>query len=124
MNRNYTKLLFAGIAIGATLSATVANASDDRLWREQVPHRVKSPIVLESKAVEPGKKVGNDSLLWREQVNIVSEDRVYLLEPASQGFSQASDTRLWREQVKPYSAAIEQRVASKSEHTAAAPVSE
>jgi hypothetical protein len=81
-------------------------------------------IVLESKVVKPGKKVGNDSLLWREQVNIVSENRVYLLESATQSFSQASDTRLWREQVKPYSPAVEKRVASKSEHTDAAPASE
>lgn len=103
MNRNNTHLLFAGIITSATLASGIASAEDHRMWREHVAKTSDTLIELESRATDPQEKVGNDSLLWREQVNLVHKHRVFLLQAAPQHHAKTSDTRLWREQVEPVS---------------------
>ena len=99
MNRNRINLFLASLAVSAVLNAGAANATDHRMWRDQVSRPVDSVIELESRPVDPKKKSGNDSLLWREQVKLVSKHRVFILEPAPQLAAKSSDTRLWREQI-------------------------
>ena len=99
MNRNRINLFLASLAVSAVLNAGAANATDHRMWREQVARPVDSVIELESRPVDPKKKSGNDSLLWREQVKVASKNRVFLLEPAPQRHAKSSDSRLWREQI-------------------------
>lgn len=100
MNRTRTNLFLASLAVSAALNAGVVNATDHRMWREQVARPVDSVIELESKPVDPKKKIGNDSLLWREQVKIVNKNRVFIIEHAPQRHVKSSDTRLWREQIQ------------------------
>ena len=116
MNRNRTNLLLASLTISAALNAGTANATDHRMWREQVARAVDSVIVLESKTVDPEKTVGNDSLLWREQVKLASKNRVFLPEHA-QWSAKSSDWRLWREQIKPSSSRNKLIVASNFRQT-------
>lgn len=99
MNRISTNLFFASLAVSVVLNAGTANAMDHRMWREQVARPVDLVIQLESKAVDPEKTIGNNSLLWREQVKVASKNRVFLLEPAPQHHAKSSDSRLWREQI-------------------------
>ncbi len=99
MNSNRTSLLIASLTISAALNAGTANATDHRMWREQVARPVDSVIVLESKTVDPKKTMGNDSLPWREQVKLASTNRVFLPEHAQRS-AKSSDWRLWREQIK------------------------
>ena len=99
MNRNRINLFLASLAVSAVLNAGAANATDHRMWREQVLRPVDSVIELESRPVDPKKKSGNDSLLWREQVKVARNHRVFILEPAPQLAAKSSDTRLWREQI-------------------------
>ena len=99
MNRTSTKLFLASLAVSAALNAGSANATDHRMWREQVARPVDSVIELESKPTDPKKKNGNSSLLWREQVKVASKNWVFVLEPAPQRHAKSSDSRLWREQI-------------------------
>ncbi len=99
MNRNRINLFLASLAVSAVLNAGAANATDHRMWREQVSRPVDSVIELESRPVDSKKKSGNDSLLWREQVKVARNHRVFILEPAPQLAAKSSDTRLWREQI-------------------------
>ena len=117
MNRTRPILFLASLAVSAALNVGVANATDHRMWREQVTRPVDSVIELESKLVDPKKKIGNDSLLWREQVNIARKNRVFVLEPASRHFAESSDTRLWREQIQSKSSVSQLRTASDSWRT-------
>lgn len=100
MNRKYTHILLAGLVAGAILQAGTANASDSRLWREQVTRSDDSVIVLESEATDQNDTYGTDSRLWREQVRATSKTRVFVIQPAGQRFAKTSDSRLWREQIK------------------------
>lgn len=110
MDRNYTNLLLASLTVSAALNASIANATDDRMWRYQVARPVDSVIQLESQPFDLKKKFGNDSLLWRAQVKTVSENRVFVLQPAARRYAKLSDTRLWREQIKPDPASTKQRI--------------
>jgi len=69
------------------------------MWRDPVAPPVDSVLELESRPVAPNKKRGNGSLLWREQVKVTRNHRVFILEPAPQLAAISSDTRLWREQI-------------------------
>lgn len=99
MNRTHTSSLLAILAIVGAFTASTANASDHRMWRDHVAPPVDTVIELESKPADREKKYGNDSLLWREQVKLTSEKRVFILEPALQRYAPSADTRLWREQI-------------------------
>lgn len=112
MNRNRRNSLLASIVLGAALTAGTSNATDHRMWREQVAPPSDSVIELEWKSVDPTIKMGNDSLPWREQVKTTSRNRVFLTEYALQQTAISSDWRLWREQIKPISSPIEQSVVS------------
>ena len=114
MNMNRRNLLIASLTVSAALNAGTASATDDRMWREQVARPVDSVIVLESQTVAPTKKLGNDSLPWREQVNVASKNRVFVLEFAPRHSADSSDWRLWREQITSGPAEIEQKMASDS----------
>ena len=117
MNRNRTNLLIASLAVSAVLNTGAASATDHRMWRDQVARPVDSVIKLESKPADPKKSVGNDSLLWREQIKFAGNSRVFVLEPAPQGSAKSSDTRLWREQIRPDSSESELRTANKTRRT-------
>ena len=80
MNRTSINLFLASLAVSAALNAGAANATDHRMWREQVARPVDSVIELESKPTDPKKRNGNDSLLWREQVKVASKNRAFILE--------------------------------------------
>ena len=99
MNRNRINLFLASLAVSAVLNAGAANATDHRMWRDHVSRPVDSVIELESRPVDPTKKMGNDSLLWREQVKLASKHRVFLPKHSPQQIAKSSDTRLWREQI-------------------------
>lgn len=117
MNYHRARFLTTSLAISVAIIGGTASASDHYIWREQVPRPVESVIVLESKAVDPKKKTGNDSLLWREQVKVISKNRVFVLERAPQRLSKSSDRRLWREQIKTVSPKPKQKMASNAEQT-------
>ena len=117
MNRSRKNLLIASLTVSAALNAGTANATDDRMWREQVTRPVDSVIVLESKTVDPNKKIGNDSLPWREQVKVASKNRVFIVELAPQNSAKSSDWRLWREQIKSDSSRNKQIMAGVSQQT-------
>ncbi len=117
MNRYRTNLFIASLAVTAALNTGAANATDHRMWRDQVARPVDSVIKLESKPADPKKRVGNNSLLWREQIKFADKGRVFILEPAPKRSAKSSDTRLWREQVKPKSFKSELRAASKTQRT-------
>ena len=99
MNRTHTSSLLAILAIVGAFTAGTANATDHRMWRDQVAPPVDTVIELKSKPANPEKKIGNDSLLWREQIQVAGNNRVFVLEPALQRYATSSDTRLWREQI-------------------------
>ncbi len=116
MNHYRTKLLLASLVFSAVFTAGTANATDDRMWREQVAPPSDSVIKLEWKTVDPTKKLGNDSLPWREQVKLSGKNRVFLTEHA-QRTAKSSDWRLWREQIKSVSSRYKQSVASNFRQT-------
>ena len=99
MNRNRTNLFLASLAVSTVLNAGAANATDHRMWRDQVSRPVHPVIELECRPVDPTKKSGNDSLFWREQVKVTRNHQVCIFEPAPQRSAKSSDTRLWREQI-------------------------
>ena len=99
MKQHRKNLIFASLAVSTVLSAGATNATDHRMWREQVPLPVGPAIELKSEPVDPTKKLGNDSLPWREQVDIVDNHRIFIAEPALNRFGKLSDTRMWREQI-------------------------
>lgn len=80
MNRTGTNIFLAVLSISAALYAGAANATDHRIWREQVVLPDDSVTELESKPIDPKKVNGNDSLLWREQVKVASKNRAFILE--------------------------------------------
>ncbi len=116
MNSYRKNLLFVSLTISAALNAGTANATDHLMWREQVARPVDSVIVLESKTVDPEKKIGNDSLPWRYQVKSASRNRIFLAEPARWS-AKSSDWRLWREQIKSDSSRNKQIIAGVSQQT-------
>ena len=99
MNRIHTILLLASLAVVGALTGGTANAADHRMWRDQLASPVDIVIELESKPADPKKNIGNDSLLWREQIQVAGKNRVFVLEPALQRYATFSDSRLWREQI-------------------------
>ena len=117
MKTSNTKLLLSSLIISGSLAGGVANATDQRMWREQVAQPTESVIVLESIAVDAEKKTGNDSLLWREQVDVSGTKRIFIPEPAAQHSANTSDTRLWREQIASPAVKIKERIASSSKGT-------
>ncbi len=117
MNRTHTILLLASLAVVGALTGGAANATDHRMWRDQVARPVDTVIELESKPADPNKRIGNDSLLWREQIQVASTNRVFVFEPAPQRFTKTRDTRLWREQIKSSSAGNKKRIVSNSGRT-------
>ena len=117
MNRNRTNLLLASLVFSAVLTAGTANATDDRMWREQVAPPSDSVIKLEWKTVDPTIKTGFDSLPWREQVKPASKNRLFLTEQAPQRSAKSSDWRLWREQIKSNSSRNKLSVASNFRQT-------
>lgn len=100
MIRNPIHVSVAGFVLTAVLAAGAADASDHRMWRDQVARSVDTTIKLESRSVDPERRLGNDSLPWREQIKAVRKSRVFVLEPAKGRYTKASDTRLWREQIR------------------------
>ena len=116
MNRSRTNLLLVILTIGTACNAGTADATDHRMWREQVARPVDSVIELESKTVDAEKKIGNDSLPWRYQVKLAGKSRVFLAERA-QWPGKSSDWRLWREQIKANSSRNKQSVASNLQQT-------
>ena len=118
MNHARTILFPASLAVSAGLNAGAANATDHRMWREQVAPPVHSVIELKSIPADSKTKIGNDSLLWREQVLIASKNRVFVLDHASQRHAKSDDTRLWREQIQSKPPVSEVRTSSDSGRTA------
>jgi len=100
MKQHRKNLILASLAASTVLSAGATNASDHLMWREQVTLPVGPASELKSESVDPSKKLGNDSLPWREQVNIADKHRLFITEPALNRFGKLSDTRMWREQIR------------------------
>lgn len=100
MNGKRTHFLLASLIAGVAVQAGTANASDSRLWREQVARTDDAAIVLESKLTDRNDTYGTDSRFWREQVKTTSKTRVFIVQPAGQRYARTSDSRLWREQIK------------------------
>lgn len=114
MKSSYIKFLLSSFIASALLSGGATNATDQRMWRDQVGGPIGSVIVLKSISVDPDIKLGNDSLPWREQVDVAGEKRIFILEPARHRYAKTVDTRLWREQIKTATAENYQRIAKVS----------
>lgn len=99
---NYTRknMITAALAVSTAMSLVAANASDHRMWREQVPLADAPAIELEFESLEPTRIRANDSLPWLEQVDIVDNHRVFILEPARNRHGKPGGDLLWRDQVK------------------------
>lgn len=104
MKQQRKNLITTTIVVATAIIAGAANASDHRMWREQVPLSTGPAIEFESESVDPAKKGGNDSLLWREQVKLVDRDRVFIAELALNRHGVSNNNLMWREQIRTDSA--------------------
>jgi len=100
MKQTRKNLITAALAVSTAISVAAANATDHRIWREQVPLGDGPAIELKFEAVAPTKKRANGSLPWQEQVNIVDNHRVFIPEPALNRHGKSGGDLMWREQVR------------------------
>ena len=102
------------LTAAALLAASAAHASDDRLWREQIP---AAPLLasLTLAPVTTDAAAPAAEWFWRDQVSAPHAFPVYVAR--STGESEASAEALWREQHRPAGASQKPiRIVSEPRH--------
>lgn len=101
-SKTLKRALFATLfGLIASASITGANASDNRLWREQVSTGTDDSVSYGPKLGTDSRSAAADHAFWRAQVDLDGPAEVYVVKLATDDRSTARENLLWREQVEP-----------------------